>query len=97
MQIIKTSYSAEEFYGFISKPKKQRNKVGKSLLKILRNIVHWISLCWCIFGLSALWLQLEVHLEGIRAESWKEGDTLQWTPKRGTHCNGHQVQVQVLQ
>ena len=40
------------------------------------NIVHWILPC-----LSALWLQLEVHLEGIRAESWKEGDTLQWTPR----------------
>ena len=43
------------------------------------------------FGLSALWLQLEVHLEGIRAESWKEGDTLQWTPRstRGHTRGGH--------
>lgn len=41
--------------------------------------------------MSALWLQLEVHLEGIRAESWIEGDTLHWTPRstRGHTRGGH--------
>ena len=53
-------------------------------------VVQTLCIGSCL-GLSALWLQLEVHLEGIRAESWKEGDTLQWTPRstRGHTRGGH--------